>query len=527
MRRAGKRHLPVMAQLMLLFALLLIAFTLAVGLLYNRLMRRQSIAHYTQNMQRHAYAISQNLAEMIVPDEYEGLDETRFIVSEDTLAPYMALIEQMTHCNVYLVDVEHNVTGYFDGVVQRLERPLLSAYIEQTIALGFMGKTPTIQARSGGDTHLTAAAPIMNAQSRVLGVVLLESTLRELGYAQVPSAAILLTSFALSFLLAVLLALLFSRRFTLPISRLQRVALALAGGDYATRTRIARGDEIGSLAASMDVLAERLEEARRRDDQLRAQQQRFFSNISHELRTPVTVIRGSLEALDDGVVRGEENVRAYYRQMIAESRWLQRLIADLLELSRLQSLEFSPDMGDVELSELLGDVAMSAHALCERKGVALACEEPQSHYTLRGDYARLRQMLLAVVDNAVKFTPPGKTIRIALHPDAPVITVEDEGEGIAPDELAHIFDRFHHTRDASRQSTGLGLTIVQEIARRHGVTVSVESAPGAGTMFTFTFPRTYSAKKWKRRIAHRLPCAARIWRGARPFPAIPVRGARR
>lgn len=109
--RADRRHVPVMARLMLLFALLLIVFTLAVGLLYNSLMRRQSIGHYSKSMQRHAYAISQNLAEMIVPAEYEGLDETRFIVSEDTIAPYMALIEQMTNCNVYLVDVQHNVTG--------------------------------------------------------------------------------------------------------------------------------------------------------------------------------------------------------------------------------------------------------------------------------------------------------------------------------------------------------------------------------------------------------------------------------
>lgn len=353
-----------------------------------------------------------------------------------------------------------------------------------------MGKTPTIQASIDGDTHLTAAAPIMNAQSRVLGVVLLESTLRELGYAQVPSAAILLTSLAISFLLAVLLALMFTQYFTRPIRRLQKVALALAGGDYATRTEIAQSDEIGSLAESMDVLAERLEDARARDERLRIQQQNFFSNISHELRTPVTVIRGSLEALDDGVVRGEENVRAYYKQMIAESRWLQRLIADLLELSRLQNLEFSLDMGDVELSDLLGDVAMSAHTLCGRKGVVLVCEEPTARYAMRGDYARLRQMLLAVVDNAVKFTPEGRHIRIALRPDKPVITVQDEGEGIPESELAHIFDRFHHTRDASRQSTGLDLAIVQEIARRHDVTIEVSSAPGEGTTFTFTFPQT-------------------------------------
>ena len=146
-----------------LFALLLIAFTIILNLLYTALMRRQMITHYSQAMQRNAYAISQNLSELIAPSSYESLDDTRFIVSEDTLAPYMALIEQITSCNVYLIDTSHNVTGYFDGVVQKLTNPLLPAYIEQTIALGFMGKTPFIQAEDGGETHLTACMPIMNA----------------------------------------------------------------------------------------------------------------------------------------------------------------------------------------------------------------------------------------------------------------------------------------------------------------------------------------------------------------------------
>ncbi len=198
------------------------------------------------------------------------------------------------------------------------------------------------------------------------------------------------------------------------------------------------------------------------------------------------MIRGSLEALHDGVIRGEENIRAYYAQMITESRWLQRLIQDLLELSRLQNLDFSLNMGVVDLNELLGDVAMSAGALCERKNIVFTCEEPKSHFILEGDYTRLRQMLLAVIDNSVKFTPEGRRISLSLVHSA--IIVADEGVGIAPDEIDHIFDRFRHTHDASRESTGLGLAIVQEIARRHNITIDVQSREGVGTTFIFTFP---------------------------------------
>jgi len=484
-----KRFRSLVWRLMRLFAALLIIFTLLVGILYNTLLRRQTIAHYSESMQRDAHTIAQNLSEWIAPSSYEGLDETRFIVSGETLTPYLAFIEQLTNSTVYIVDTHHNVTGYFSGVVQKIQNPQLPSYLEQCIAMGFMGKTPFIQAEIDGQTHLTTSMPVMNAQSRVLGVVLLTSTLREQGYTQIPSTTILLNSLMFSFPLAVLFSYFLSRMFTQPISRVRRVAVSLASGKYETRTQMFSDDEIGSLANAMDILAERLEQAREHDAQLKLQQQQFFSNISHELRTPVTVIRGSLEALADGVVRGEENTRAYYQQMITESCWLQRLIQDLLELSRLQNMDFSLDIAKVELSDLLSDVAMSAGALCARKGVSFSCQEPASHFTFMGDYSRLRQMLLAVIDNAVKFTPPGKSICLSLSDSSPTITLSDEGAGIPEDEIAHIFDRFRHTHDATRESTGLGLAIVREIARRHEISIDVKSREGEGTTFIFSFPR--------------------------------------
>ena len=113
-------HRTLAARLTGLFALLLMLFTLLLGLIFNAMMERKMVAHYSRTMQRDAYAISQNLSEMIAPSDYETLDENPFIVGEDTLAPYMALIEHITNCNVYLIDEQHHVTGYFDGVVQTM-----------------------------------------------------------------------------------------------------------------------------------------------------------------------------------------------------------------------------------------------------------------------------------------------------------------------------------------------------------------------------------------------------------------------
>lgn len=483
----------ILIRLLFLSAALLLAFAASLSVLYNALQRRQLLRYYAQRMQRDAYVISQNLSELLAPSIYDTLDENRFIVGEDTLAPYLAMTESLTGCNVYLLDTQHNLTGSFDGVVQQLKRPLLPGYLEQSVALGFMGKTPFVYATIDNELHLTTCMPVMDEKSRVLGVVLLESTLRKMGYTQMPTGAILLISCVVSFALSVPLAFALSRVFTGPISRLQRVALALANGEYDTRTLIHRQDEVGSLADSMDILAERLEEARRLDQQMHAQQQKLFSNISHELRTPVTVIHGSLEALRDGVITGENDVRISYDQMLRESRWLQHLIRDLLELSRLQNTEYSLSASTFGLEELLGDVAMSARALCEAKGVVFMCEKPPEDVTFTGDYARLRQMLLAVADNAVKFTAPGGGVRLWLDGHLHAIGISDDGTGISPEELPHIFDRFRTTRDSSHDGTGLGLSIVQEIARRHGIRIEVQSASGKGTTFLFFFPEKKNA----------------------------------
>ena len=489
MKKPGKVRVPLALRMAALFVLLLLIFTLVLSVAFNTLMRRQMISHYSQSMQRDAHAIAQNLSELVAPSAYATLDETRFLVGEDTLGPYLSMVELLTDCNVYLVDTNHYITGYFSGVVQTLPNPLLPAYLEQTIALGFMGKTPAIQAMVEDQLHLTAAMPVMNEHSQVLCVVVLESTLREQGYAQVPSETVLIISIIISFGLSIVLSVVFSLIFNRPISRVEQVAHKLADGKYETRTLMDRTDEIGSLAGSMDVLAERLEEARAQEERRHEQQKQLFANISHELRTPVTVIRGSLEALRDGLVTSDEK-DAYYEQMIRESRWLQRLIRDLLELSRLQNSEFTLENSSFDLCDLLGDVAMSARALSENKGVIFTCEEPKASYRFEGDYTRLRQMLLAVADNAVKFTPAGKNVQIRLDDHAPVIVIADEGEGIEKEELKHIFERFRAARQPGRDSTGLGLAIVREIARRHNVDIQVESRVGEGTVFTFVFPQS-------------------------------------
>ena len=216
----------------------------------------------------------------------------------------------------------------------------------------------------------------------------------------------------------------------------------------------------------------------------------FLSSVAHELRTPVAVIRGSLEALCDGVVCGNDQVEEYHHQMLSESIYLQRLVNDLLEYSRLQNREFEILKEKMNVCDLISDVCRSIRQIADSKQILISREEEVSLYCIEGDYERLRQMLIVVLDNAVKFSEPGGrvTVRNRLEDGRLVIEISDTGCGISEENIKDIFLRFHRSvSDKNRTGSGLGLAIAKEIASRHDTEIKVISEVGKGTTFSFIF----------------------------------------
>ncbi len=240
----------------------------------------------------------------------------------------------------------------------------------------------------------------------------------------------------------------------------------------------------------VSLLENRLAEATANAESERQASREFVSAVAHELRTPVAVIRGSLEALCDGIICEREQVKEYHRQMLNESIYLQRLVTDLLEFSRLQSQSFSIVREPVNVSDVVSDVCRGVRRIADEKGVTLERTENSPVYIVKGDYARLRQMLIVILDNAVKFTDKGGRVTVSerVEDGKLYLTVTDTGIGISEEELPLIFVKFHRTiTGQNRNGTGLGLAIAKEIAERHGATVTVESTLGKGTSFTFCF----------------------------------------
>ncbi|MPM28304.1 Adaptive-response sensory-kinase SasA [bioreactor metagenome] len=350
----------------------------------------------------------------------------------------------------------------------------------------FSGATTFSESFSGlFDTPtLTVGTPI-TVGGQVVGAVLLHAPVEGIEGATGQGVRILGVSTLAALALAVLLSLFLAYTFTKPVNKMKAAALRLADGDYTVKTEVAVKDEIGELAAVIDVLSGRLWAAQQESARLEQLRRDFVANISHELKTPVTVIRGSLEALCDGVVTDRAQVDSYHRQMLLESLHLQRLITDLLDLSKLQNPDFVIEMQPLDLTEIVRDAVRSAERLAEEKDIKIT-QELEGALPVTGDYGRLRQMFMIVLDNAVKFSPAGGLVEVTQK--GRTVSVTDHGAGISEDFLPHVFDRFYKVKSEENKSgSGLGLAIAKEIADRHGVSVSVESNEGQGTTFQFRF----------------------------------------
>ncbi len=249
---------------------------------------------------------------------------------------------------------------------------------------------------------------------------------------------------------------------------------------------------VGAVGLFRDVTAaERLEQTRRD----------YVANVSHELRTPLTAIRALVEPLRDGMVRSEDDRSRYYDILLKEIVRLSRLINDMLELSRLQSGTLVMDQGPFDLEPLLLDLSDRISLSAEDADLTLDLPQDLSDCpTVYGNRDRVEQVLVILVDNAIKYTPAGGTVSLGVdwNDEQVRVFVSDTGIGIAQEDIDSVFDRFYKADKAHQQpGTGLGLSIAREIMQVMGQRITVTSQPGQGSVFTFTLDRADQVKQEK------------------------------
>jgi heavy metal sensor kinase len=259
-----------------------------------------------------------------------------------------------------------------------------------------------------------------------------------------------------------------------------------------TGSNLSRRLEIGHAAEELAVLAASFNELLARLDQSFEAMRRFVADASHELRTPIAVIRGEAD-----VALSHDRGAAEYRESLAivldESRRLSRLVDDLLNLARADAGRVKLDVHEFYFNELLAECCRSMQTLAAASDITLECRSA-GDVQFRGDEALLRRLVINLLDNAIRYTPPGGKVSAKLEADpaAARVVISDTGAGIPPEAAPHVFERFYRADKArSRQDGGfgLGLSIVKWIAEAHNGTVELTANPAPGTTFTVTLPR--------------------------------------
>ncbi|MBE6896154.1 MAG: cell wall metabolism sensor histidine kinase WalK [Ruminococcaceae bacterium] len=267
----------------------------------------------------------------------------------------------------------------------------------------------------------------------------------------------------------------------------QKKTVVLNGKDILkfTATRIQNKD----ITEGVVVIVQDISQSERLN-QLRTD---FVANVSHEFRTPLTIIKGSVEALLDGAAETEEERFSYYSRIETESKALERLVRDLLDTSKYKAGKIVLEIKPMDAVWLIADITEKLKPVAAEKGIALIFEPKELEYVL-ADYDRLRQMIIIFIDNAIKFTPKGGSVSVFAEErddGYAYISIKDTGVGIPEEDVPFIFDRFYKVdkaRGGSETGTGLGLSIAWELAELHKGTILVESEVGKGTTFTIVIP---------------------------------------
>jgi signal transduction histidine kinase len=304
---------------------------------------------------------------------------------------------------------------------------------------------------------------------------------------------LILQSVALGFVVAAAVALLMSRTLLAPIRGMTRAAEEMAKGDFSRKIDVESSDEIGTLSVTFNNMASQLEtnlEELRGAEQMRRD---FVANVSHELRTPLTSVRAYAETIAEAEDMDAETRAEFLGVILHESDRMTKIVTDLLELSRFDAdrVAFAPSRFSLEDSVTGVYRAITLEA--KRRAQELTIDLPDGLPEIVADRARIEQVLMNIMTNAVKYTPDGGKINVTggERGNTAWVRISDTGFGIPESDLPRVFDRFYRVDKArSRESggTGLGLSIAKEIITRHGGVISVESKPGEGSAFTVELP---------------------------------------
>lgn len=331
---------------------------------------------------------------------------------------------------------------------------------------------------------LAITIPLL-AKNQLTGALFLYMPLADI-YEPFRSIRIVLAiSLFLLLTIVVWLGLKMTNRLIKPLKEMESISQKMSQGDFSKRIQVDQSDEVGNLAASFNILASSLETV----DQKRRE---FLQNVSHELRTPLSYMKGYAEAILDGVAGDKKAVERYVSIIHNETDRMQRLVHDLLDLAQLEDDSYPMRDEPLPIAQLITDVADRFDLAASQKEIQLV-QNLDDDLIVNGDSDRLEQVVSNLLDNAIRYTPNGKSIAVTLKREgaSAVLMIHDSGPGIPKEDLPKVVERFYRVdraRTRKEGGTGLGLAIVYQIVKKHQGLLNIESAEGSGTTVVVKLP---------------------------------------
>lgn len=356
--------------------------------------------------------------------------------------------------------------------------------LSQALARVLGGEEIDLRASVGGSPTFTVGVPFVQ-DGAVLGAVLIQTPAQVVEGGLAEFVLPVLATAAAALLAAGLAIFLMLRRVMRPLKSLTEASHAMSEGDFAIRVQPGGASpEIAELAGAFNTMADKL-------SRVESQRREFVANVSHELRSPITAIRGFIEGMEDGTIPPEEHPK-YLAIVGDETRRLSKLIGDLLALSRLERDDAALTITSFDVCEMLRRAVIRRVNDLESRRMNVNCDFEAEPCMVSADADRIEQVIVNLLDNAIKFTPEGGTITLSTAAEGELctVTVADNGVGVPEEDRSRVFERFF-TADRAHtagKGTGLGLSICQRIMEMHGQTIRLLDTE-QGAAFAFTLRR--------------------------------------
>ncbi|MBU5478585.1 HAMP domain-containing histidine kinase [Eubacterium sp. MSJ-13] len=469
------------------FAFVLVLTSLLTGAIFIKIYEKNYIRSYTSLLTKQGKTIARRVAKF---------DNRKRESQFQKYSVYIDEIERAEKTDIWIVSNKKAAAPLSDDYTNsEISEDTITKEMNYVLDCAYDGNiaSNTAYDKVYGMVILYVAVPVRNiSTNEVSGAVLLVSMVDRQTMGIKEGKSIISMSVLLSAFISLIVAVILSRYLSRPLEKIGKEIGNIALGDYSGINVKHPESQIGRLETNLDDLSSRLESAkveRESQEQLRMD---FFANVSHELRTPITVMRGYAETLNDGVVSEENMVREIYQKMLTECRGMERLVGDLFILSKMQNPDFRIEKEPVSIRQVFGDVIRSAREIGKEKNIAITLKvmaDEEDPCLMLGDYERLRQMFMIIIDNAVKFSNQDGEIIVCIEKNDKIeVSIEDFGVGISKEALPYIFEKFYKSKlKQNQKGTGLGLMIAKQIALRHGSEIKVQSEVGKGTKFSFSF----------------------------------------